>query len=197
MRQVVSDGGCMARRSAVARIRALSAVDGWYTPESSRAIVRRMAFRRRLWETYHSRGRPAGSRFFRSGLWSGSVVTVATAIGNLLARWWNPHELPLFYGPPLTIAPGQRPFRGSLPYPWPHGDLDQSRMFQVPQRGESARCRGRRLHRPPLPGGRAVARRDPGGARPSRTGAVGHHAHPGGGREGAGDRGLAEGRRIA
>ncbi len=64
-------------------------------------MARRMALRRRLWETYHSRGRPAGSRFFAggtgSGGWkgigscrsSGSVVAVATAIGILLAAWWN------------------------------------------------------------------------------------------------------------
>src|SRR3954463_9203053 len=88
MRHVVLDGGCTPIRTAVARILRLRACSGRYTPELSRATARHMAFSRRLWVSYHSRGRPAGMRFF------GRVVKLgrsgrgvaAVAIGILLGQ---------------------------------------------------------------------------------------------------------------
>ncbi|GGT45243.1 hypothetical protein GCM10010271_56390 [Streptomyces kurssanovii] len=67
-----------------------------------------MAFSRRLWDTYHSRGCPAGSGFLLGGV-RGFVVSVATAIGNLLARWRDHPEL-------LFILPA-----GTDNFPWPDG----------------------------------------------------------------------------
>src|SRR5690242_11649850 len=102
MWHVVSDGGRTPIRSAVLRIVSLRAWFGTYTPESSRAIARRIAFRRRLCVTYHSRGRPGGSGRLATGAygrsswtgrlavdWVGFGLVAAAGTGILLSRSGN------------------------------------------------------------------------------------------------------------
>ena len=102
MWHVVSDGGWIPMSWAVLRIFSLRAWFGTYTPESRRAIARRIAFRRRLCVTYQSRGRPGGSGRFSTGSygrssrtalldvdWVGSGLSAAAGTGILLSRSGN------------------------------------------------------------------------------------------------------------
>src|SRR5882757_4071733 len=97
-------------------------------PESSRAIARRIALSRRLWTTYHSRGRPGGSGRFSTGSygrsswtglldvdWVGSGFSAAAGTGILLSRSGHrrtprrhPRTLLLFYRQALTKAAGHK-----------------------------------------------------------------------------------------
>ncbi|GGJ97269.1 hypothetical protein GCM10011583_31060 [Streptomyces camponoticapitis] len=83
------------------------------------------------------------------------VVIVATAIGDLPARWWNPHEHLQFYRLPLTIAPGQTGFEGhrGLLARYPE-DMPRALLYSPAQhvsRGGGARCAATELSGPSWP----------------------------------------------